>query len=372
MAFEHVPNRSLSSAIHWPQAQSVVRTKLEALHPEVAGRYVSWAVVMAPAHELTTAGLEGGLCGMNVLPGVTLPPLSHDGKDKLGLIYGSSGRRHANSARLQAEHELVDYAMVLDPTWLDRYASFLDEWVVAAPRLIEPKPYPWMIGTEDGEIQMFELDRSGYKKQLSMLKNIINPRRGGSKERDGERRLGFPAGATLGWLEFAPLRQVSLTWHSLTSSGVAPLSTQLGVPPMWLALESWVDGLAAHIKEVQDGGRHEIWLECDYAPLEYILFCLLEARLPAGQLCMGAFRAAHMDKWMYGYQPVGRWLSFLARASQWGQEPSSSPPVWCHYLRRQAGSAGRGWGLEVVTMGAAASRSTHERGDESAQMVPGR
>lgn len=358
MGFVHVPHRALNAAIQWSQAVAVVRTKLEALHPEVAGGYVRWADLgVAPAHE--GARLDGGRRGLSVLPGLPLPPPDLDDQGQRGLIYGAAKpvRHPAYSARRAAEYELVDYAMVLDPTWLDRYTAFLDEWVMAAPRLIDPEPCPWMVGTEDGEIQLFELARSGYKKQLSMLKNIISPRRSRSKDSDGERRLGFPAGATLGWLEFAPLRQVNITQHQLPAPVAAGWSAQLGAPPMWLALESWVDGLVAHMQGFPAGAGHEIWLECEYAPLEYILFCLVEARLPAGQLCVQAFRRAHMHKWMHGYQHVGRWLSFLASPSSWLQESVGSPQVCRHYLRRQAGSGGRGWSLEVVTMRPAAAHN---------------
>ena len=377
MAFRRIPSRLLSTALLWHKAVGVVMSKLEGLDPSVSGRYELWCdqqPMLHPSAALIYPQRLGysyyahsewisGLVGMADIQSVDRAERT---QPTLGVIYGSSGVTPATtSVRWQAEQELVNYWLDAEPTGFSQYIDFLASLVQAAPREVVLSPHPWMLVNEAGELQIFELDRSSYKKQLALLKTIGQKSRLKKHDLD-QARLCFPKGSVLGWFDFKPLREVSFQHHSATQqdkSGSLVASAGAG-PPMWLALEQWLDDLETRINAAVPGAVHEIWLDFEYAPLEYFLFKKLSDRLAAGQLSYASFKDHHLNKWLYGYHALGYWFEFLDQAQELTAWSWDQPPQYKHFVRRQVEADGRGWGLAVVTMGPSALLDQVAQGDQ--------
>ena len=357
MAFQQVPSRILSAAIPWNKAVGVVMSKLEGLDPSVSGRYELWCDHQPSADPSTALicpqrlgyGYDayGGLIAPLAMVGDTDPQtLSADSAERskhaLGVIYGSPGVASAATAgRWQAEQEFLNYWLDAEPTGFSQYIEFLASLVQAAPREVVLSPHPWMLVNEAGELQIFELDRSNYRKQLAVVRTIVQKSRLKNHELFSDQaRLCFPQGATLGWVDFKPLGEVSLQYHAAAHT-----------LPMWLALEEWLDVLVTQINTAEEGAVHEICLDFEYAPLEYFVFYKLSDRLAAEQLSYAYFKEHHLNKWLYGYHELGHWLGFLTQAQELIDLSAEHPAHYKHFVRRQGGADGRGWGLMVVTMG---------------------
>lgn len=353
MSFQHVPTRVFDHPFCGDQAAELVKLKREATGCDDHGYFI-WP---SDSHRPSFLAHHGGLS--QVVDFICAGPQVHSSDTHRvqsmppwrGCVYGSHQLCHSLSAhlhRMQAYQDLVSYGFS-DPQLLSRYVEFLDHLVQSAPQRVSVDPYPYMLTDKTGEVIPFECDRSGYKKQLSLLKSLIQ--KSTLKKTDLNQymsQLRFPDGATLGWLDYKPFEDVDIRCSSSLSS------IQIG---SWNAPQIWVDHIISVIHDFPDT-HHEITMDFEYPPLEYVLFEHLRDRCE--NLSESYFKQNHLNKWLYGDHRLGRFLSFLSqvqdiRSAGELSKAQTAPQKTHHYIRMDESGT---WSLKMITMSEPVSQSS--------------
>lgn len=307
MNFFHLPTSVMASPPNWVHATETVIRKMEAFYPDLpihvwvgddgSIRADSSRGCLIHHREFSLRQWSDHLRGLM------------SSGEGAAIIYGGVASPLGNRPEVSYEKYLIRLILARDPHLLQRYLDFLSELLDAAPSSYASFSAPWMVVDDQGDVKLMEMSSGGYKKQLAALKDLI--KKNGQKKTELSSYVDsfcFPRGMCLGWLGL-PGKSFHHPCASISYKLIPPQTPAHG----WQAIESWLDTLAEELDGLDSLAPHGLQLACGSALLDHFFYERLKDKIHGDR-----YRSEHLSKWLYGYDPYGRFLDFLSQGLELG------------------------------------------------------